>query len=868
MLKRNKLALSISAAVLGGSLVAPLAVAQQDEALEEITVTGIRGALQSALDTKRDANAVVDAISSEDIGKFPDKNIAESLQRIPGIAINRGFAGEGNEVSIRGVDPELTQTLVNGQFVASTSWFSLSFNKRSFNMDLMPSEVVKSVEVYKSPTASLDEGGVGGTVILHTRKPLEMDPFTVFASAETMTNSLDSGTSPTVNGLVSWKDDSNRFGILTAVSYAETIGRANKAENYWEEGWGASGIANFNQDRERQAFDINAQFAATDELTLGAHYFETSLDAQNTNQNLLVFSTGNTQYSDASSDIASTNGVPLKGTLIGGQAGDDGSPAWQVLNDVNTRSPELKTDLVEFTADYEGDGYRVSGVLGSTSAKGGNGGNVNSGWGIYGEDPRWAVNGGDLSVDFDMTLDEGMVIDFVGADPMQGDWLTSFGASISEVKLWDEETFAQADFELDVEYGAIKTLKAGVKVREHEFGKSQFNFALSEEAAEALAGQTLAGSGFAGDVIDAGGVMGPGSDSSYLGVDGDAVNDFVRANVGEGVFVPTAFGEVTEDINAFYVQADFEGDRYRGNFGVRYVTTDTSSQTFLVNGDSLVAENDYSDVLPSVNFAYDLTDEVIIRTSAAKVMSRPSYGTLNPAIGGINPNANTASAGNTAMNPFRANQFDLGVEYYFAENSYVSAAGFYKDIESFVTSTTVDMMLPEEESELTNMPGFDGIEPYTVSIPVQGAGGYVQGIELSYQQMFGNFGVVANTTIADSEGEAADGSKTKLPGNSDLSYNLTGFYEDDMFSARAAYTYRDEFLAEGTALSGALDTFDGQSYLDLTFTWHASENIDVSLQGVNVLEEITVQRHTVGEQTNRVTTENGARYFLKATYRM
>jgi len=861
MLKRNKLALSISAAVLGGSLVAPLAVAQEDAALEEITVTGIRGALQSALDTKRDANAVVDAISSEDIGKFPDKNIAESLQRIPGIAINRGFAGEGNEVSIRGVDPELTQTLVNGQFVASTSWFSLSFNKRSFNMDLMPSEVVKSVEVYKSPTASLDEGGVGGTVILNTRKPLEMDPFTVFASAETMTNSLDSGTSPTVNGLVSWKDESNRFGILTAVSYAETIGRANKAENYWEEGWGASGIANFNQDRERQAFDINAQFAATDELTLGAHYFETTLDARNTNQNLLVFSTGSTQYSDASSDIASTNNVPLKGTVIGGQDG------WQILNDVNTRSPELKTDLVEFTADYEGDGYRVSGVIGSTSAKGGNGGNVNSGWGISGTDPRWAVNGGDLSVDFDMTLDEGMFIDFVGADPMQGEWLTNMGASISEVALWDEETFAQADFELDVEYGAITALKAGVKVREHEFGKSQTNFAMSAEALEALAGVTLAESGFAGEVIKAGGVMGSGSDSSYLGVDGDAMNAYVRANVGDGIFVPGAYGEVTEDINAFYVQADFEGERYRGNFGVRYVTTDVGSETF-VNEELVTVDADYSDVLPSVNFAYDLTDEVIIRTSAAKVMSRPSYGTLNPAVGGINPNANTASAGNTAMDPFRANQFDLGVEYYFAENSYVSAAGFYKDIESFVTSSTIEMMLPEEESELTNLPGYDGVEPYTVTVPVQGAGGHVQGIELSYQQMFGNFGLVANTTISDSEGEAADGSKTKLPGNSDLSYNLTGFYEDDMFSARAAYTYRDDFLAEGTALSGALDTFDGQSYLDLTFTWHASENIDVSLQGVNVLEEITVQRHTIGEQTNRVTTENGARYFLKATYRM
>jgi len=865
MLKRNKLALSVSAAVLSGGLMAPLAMAQATgDALEEVTVTGIRGALQSAMDTKRDANAVVDSISAEDIGKFPDKNIAESLQRVPGVAINRGFAGEGGEVSIRGVDPELTQTLLNGQFVASTSWFSLAFNKRSFNMDLMPSEAVKSVEVYKSPVASLDEGGVGGTVILNTRKPLEMDPFTVYASTELMSNSIDSGTAPTFNGMFSWKDDSNRFGIMGTISSAEIIGRANKAENYWEEGWGASGFANFDQDRERQTIDLNSQFAATEKLTLGAHYFETTLDATNTNHNFLVFSTGTSVYSEASGAPASSNGRPLQGTLLGATPGE-GANGWVILDDVNTREPELKTDLKEFTADYDGGSYRVSGVIGSTKANGGNGGNVNTGWGLTPDSDLFAVNGGDVSVDFDMTKGTGMYMNVNGVDPADGSWQTLVAApSLAETNLWDQEDFAQADFELDVDMGLIKTLKTGVKVRDHVFGKNQYDYTIDAAGVFGTTdGITLANSGFGGGTIDVGSeVAAGGSDSRYAAVNGDKLSSAVRNNVTARAFNYAAYGEVEEEINAFYVQADFEGERYRGNFGVRYVTTDVTAEAY-VGQTPFKSTGDYSDVLPSVNFAYDLADDLILRTSASKVMSRPSYGTLNPAVGNINVEKNTAGAGDAGMDPFRANQFDLGLEWYFAENSYASAAVFYKDIDSFVTSDTIQGELPEPQTD-----GSVENQLYTLTVPAQGAGGYVQGMELSYQQMFGNFGVLANTTISDSEGEAADGSKTKLPGNSDLSYNLTGFYEDDMFSARAAYTYRDDYLAEGTAISGALDTFEGQSYLDLTFTWHATENLDFSLQGVNVLEEVTVQRHTLGEQTNRVTTENGSRYFLKASYRL
>ena len=187
--KINKCALAVKLGLLVGSAVLTMPALAQEEAAKEqqvevIQIRGIKASQEASLNVKRYAIATVDAITSEDIGKFPDKNIAESLQRIAGVAINRGFVGEGAEVSIRGVDPTLTQVQMNGQFVASTSWFSQGANKRSFNMDLMPSEMISDLEVYKSPVASLDEGGVGGTVILHTRKPLDLDSNTLFASVE------------------------------------------------------------------------------------------------------------------------------------------------------------------------------------------------------------------------------------------------------------------------------------------------------------------------------------------------------------------------------------------------------------------------------------------------------------------------------------------------------------------------------------------------------------------------------------------------------------------------------------------------------------------------------------------------------------
>ena len=876
--KKGMLASSIAMILAGGTSSFAMAAeeAKADKEIEVIQVTGIRGSLKAALNSKRFANAVVESISAEDIGKFPDKNIAESLQRVSGVTINRGFTGEGNEVSIRGIDPQLTSVLLNGNFVASTAWFSQSANNRAFNMDLMPSELVAGVDVYKSPMASLDEGGVCGTVVMRTRRPLDLEANTIYASVEANTNSInDSGTGVGLTGMYSWKNDEESVGVLVTASTLETIGRARKSENYWEEGWSASGIAAFDQDRTRDSFDVTAQFAPADDLVITGHVFYTKLDAQNTNQNFLTINShwdaglscngansgpaaGCTEDAngvrngwDASSDSRTApNGLPLTGTAT--------APAW-LAQDTNSRKAQIETYVYDLTAEYEGDGYTVSGVIGVTTSDGGNGGNYNGLWGMAGYNPfaaegsQYPMANNGVTVDYDMDRPNDIYMAINGLDSADGTWQAHNDRSIARTELTDEEVYAQVDFGFEIDLGAFSEIETGLKIRSHEFTQAQINASLDGAWLTNLADYTD------GTITGFGNVIAPGSISAYPRLDADKYIAALDAAVTEWVSQDGAYGKVEENILAMYVQGNFDGEGYRGNVGIRYVNTQTTGTSFDVNGNLSEVEGSYSDWLPSFNLAIDLADDLILRTSAARVMSRAGYSQLTPSYSNINPTSNTAARGNPDIDPFRAMQMDIGVEYYFNDESLLSAAYFVKDIASFITDKQV----------LANFPDEDGMmQEWRVTVPSQGQGGSVDGIELQYQQVFGAFGTVINYTYTDATAKNEEGQQIQLPGNSKHSGNITGYYEDDLFAARIAYTYRSDFLAPGTAIANQLDTNDAQDFLDASLTWHVTENIDITIEGINLLGEVVYARHSGGSQTLRTAVDNGSRYFLKATFRM
>src|ERR1700752_1921877 len=201
---------------------APPASSDQGGKLEEVVVYGIRASLRESLETKKDATGVVEALTAEDVGKFPDKNLAEALQRVPGVVTQKDF-GEGERINLRGTITTLTQATLNGHGLSTADWFILDQQNatRSFNYLMLPADLIGKVEVMKTAQADVQEGGIGGTVNVETRRPLDLDRFTAYAQAEAAHTELSNKTNPYATALVSWKDADNTIGFLLAGIYQE-----------------------------------------------------------------------------------------------------------------------------------------------------------------------------------------------------------------------------------------------------------------------------------------------------------------------------------------------------------------------------------------------------------------------------------------------------------------------------------------------------------------------------------------------------------------------------------------------------------------------------------------------------------------------
>ena len=321
---------------------------------QDVVVTGIRASLAAALDTKRKSDAIVDSVSAEDVGKFPNTNVAEALTLVPGVTVDRQF-GQGEKISILGTDPALNRTLLNGQTVASADWFILDTPGRTFNYALLAPQLVGSVDVYKTPEPRLDEGSIGGTVIVNTRKPLDLKPLTLAASLGYLWNDRSRKGDIQGSALASWHNDSGTFGVLVAFQRAKDRLRRDGLESYGTmraDQWDGkntdnpvSSIANgtctgacattlaanpaaispnafgtsyFQQDRERLSYSAVVQWKPVEQLTLEANWLKIKATYDNLNQSMYAFQ-GNTWNSlGALSGITVANGVVTSSTLTNG----------------------------------------------------------------------------------------------------------------------------------------------------------------------------------------------------------------------------------------------------------------------------------------------------------------------------------------------------------------------------------------------------------------------------------------------------------------------------------------------------------------------------------------------------------------------
>ncbi len=843
--KKGVLASSIAMILAGVSsqaMAAEEAAVKKDD-VEVIQVTGLRGSLKANINAKRFADGVVDVISSEDIGKFPDKNVAESLARIPGVTIQRQF-GEGSSVSIRGAGAEFTKTTLNGQNVASTGWFVLEPAKRSFNYELLPSEIVGDLEVYKTSQADLIEGGVGGTVIVNTRTPLDMDANTAFIGLEAMYSDDSESTDPQLSGMYSWKNENEDFGVMVSAVMQERQLQRQGNEAFWE--WGAGPVA-FEQDRKRQALTVALEYAPTDNLSFVLNAMDMKMEADNVNYALWLTQgdhswSGNTPEQCLGGDCSADNrGVAVKGQLASG------------FYQARPREATMNSDLIDLQTTYEGDSFTLEVQFGNTTSTGG--------------------------TDFEMVLEDGVntpivggTYDFTGgeqtwqlpngiagqsmADYDPGVFAMGTGSNFNATPKTDEEIYLQADFEYQLDGDFLTSIKTGFRYGDHNTTSRRYEFDQNDGF-----DNMLSTSGLRTGTIDVG-----DGDYQISDFDIEAFKNIAKASITGKTEDLGSYRELDETNTALYVMANYSTDSgFRGNFGVRYVMTDATS-TYYSDGVKTSTDGDYSEVLPSANLAYNLTDDVIIRAAAARTIARPQYNDMyvNPNVLGANDNLDNNQfwvVGNVDLDPFMADQFEIGVEWYFNESSLLGATMFMKDVANFVSIT-------EYHSSSANLPGgpFAGdLRPeeeaagWTVQEKENAKDGEVFGIELQYQQDFDNgFGLMANYTYTDTstDDDTFSDQNAFLSDSSDHVMNASGFYEDDNFSVRVSYNYRSEYMLreEGSYGNRLHDAFGS---VDLGAVYHMNDNIDFKFDVINLTGESSVQDGNNVQQSNASGFTNG-----------
>jgi len=894
------------------ALSTPTAIAQDESADEEavldvVVVEGIRQSLAQSLDVKRNADAIVDVITATDIGKFPDKNVAESLQRVTGISIQREF-GEGERVAIRGIASNRNLTTLNGHAVATADWFILDqlSATRSFNYLMLPSEIVGSVEVYKSGQANINEGGVGGVVDVKTRKPLDLESFQADFSVQGAYAELADDVTPNVSGLVSWKNDSETFGVLGALIYQERELRRDGLEvlGYSErtinDQGGASlrvpdliGSALFQQTRERIGGNLVAQFRPSSALELTFNAFITEMEADNVNYNYLAWIS---QLAGAGGQPTNTT-VGADGTLLSATYALDPS-ANGVVFDTIVREAATEASAFDLDVSYAvADNLTLTGKIGYTEAEG-----------ATESQPFWEVNA-PTSVTYDLSTGVPQV-SYGDIDPTSvadAESLVLGWASLNTVENFDEEFFLYGEAERTFNDGPFKDVKAGFKYTQHErdvvvtYGQTR---SLLDAAGSPACGGTR---------CDLGTVLGGTTPSDFLsGIGGGSgvLNQFLLADPDavRSVYNQLTFGTtfpdffhsgpldsftVSEDVLAAYVMGDFDYDRIRGNIGVRVVETDQTVEGFSVGVDPstpgsfdnpfgrtlATSENrSYTDILPSANMVFDLNDDMLLRASASRVMARPDYNQLAGAVS-LTPLLLTGAGGNSELDPFRASAFDAGFEWYRGNDGLLSVAMFYKDIESYITNAnfserqpvsvadpTTDVRIANTANNCVASPSASDPNLFTcdfsISRPVNGAGGSSQGVEISYQQALPNgFGFIANYTYSDAESDNGD----PIPENSDHTANLIGYYENDWLSGRVSLNYRDEFFIgvdRGSNLfHKPITTIDG------SLTWNVTDRYALTLEGVNLTEETLEQYYEVEGRPARLYDNGRIIYFgAKASF--
>lgn len=816
------------------------------DVIEEIVVTGLRAGIERSLDAKRGSVNVVDVVSSEDIGKFPDNNIAESLQRVPGITIDRSELGEGRTINLRGLGPDFTRTVIN----EGTALNGFDF------VSLAP-ELFSRIVVEKSPSASTVEGGLAGTVSMETPKPFDIDGFKVVTNVSLATAQKADNT-PRVFGLISqnWDD---RFGLTLAAAYSETDFRTNEiAYGPWvrfrdianaeAQATGpdelldaatprTSAYYSYIEERDNIGATLAAQARPSDDLDITFDLIYAEADGTRFDDRPDIPIEGNNQLP---MDYTIQNGAVTSATFanIQNRVGTSIRPLTNEVSQATLRAewrptqqwtirPGFTYAKAESTAELELYSYAINGATASYDVRGGmpNFRSQNTDFLSNPEDFGFNVF---IFDKFAEELDEYVAkVDFERSFDLPGLRSVQFGARYTDRSTDRNGAFAGL-FQGSTLLGATPAaLDSVYTTREFDVAGSP-----SQTPNRILAV----------DSNRVASVYYPGLDPyTSDGFYHDAVQDSIRSfTVGE----KTAGG---------YLQGNFEFGNLQVNAGVRLVRTETETVgTQLVTLPDFTAvpsrrtdEGSYKNFLPALNARYQLGEDKIVRGTYSRAITRPGLEDLTPAQT-INSGPRTGNRGNPDLKPFIADQVDLGFEYYFAPAGLFVVTGFYKQLDSLITQTVV--------RELATFPDQLTGEPVTEVVaftqPANGDEAAVEGLEMGLQSdfsflpgIFAKFGGIVNYTYASSEATLRDpdgtSRTTALPGLSEHSANAVLYFDHNGIDARLAYAWRSEYLRDDPVgrQFGAERHINSYGQLDFSVNVPITRMFEIGLDVTNLLDE-------------------------------
>ncbi|MBN8213904.1 MAG: TonB-dependent receptor [Xanthomonadales bacterium] len=879
-LKRNLLSTALASATLMMVSTAYAQTADQNQAqaedLDTLEVVGIRRSIQESIDAKQASTSIVEAISSEDIGKLPDTSIADSIARLPGLTAQR-FGNRPQEINIRGFAGDFSTALLNGREQVSLG------NNRGVEFDQYPGELTSQVLVYKTTDAQLIGQGLSGTVNLKTIRPLAFGKRAFAVNLRGDQNDLEGD-----------KNYGNRFSFSYVDQFADnTVGLAlgyarlnNPGQGHQFESWGYDNgvlgggkLYDFESDNKRDGVFATIEFKPNDTYSSVLDIFYSKFDKEEVKRGMefgLVFGPPGAPLTR----VDNADGTAVQATFANFDPviRNDFNAAYDDLFSIGWNHTLQLNEHWSVSADISGSSAtrneRILETYGGLPT------------GTAGDNVAISLNS-DGYFDFDFGYDYADPNNIVLTDA--GGW--GQDGYIKDFKVEDSLVSLRLDAERTFDSGWFSSLEFGVNLTDRNKSRASNESFLCLNACRDGAEVDVPASAFTGSGFGYAGLNG------ILGWDALSLYNNLynrRSNTNNGD-INAKNWEVSEDVFTAYVQANINTELgsipVKGNLGLQMVNADQSSTGIATFEGVTLSEEasrgaSYTHFLPSLNLSFELPANQFLRVGASRQMARPRMDDLRANAGfSIDRTRDiwTGGGGNSELKPWIANAYDLSWELYFGESkAYVSAAYFFKDLKTYIYNQVTEFdfsQLPIPPNVLPADIPPSSIGEYTQ--PVNGDGGTIKGYELAVSlpldvlwEPLEGFGLQANySDTSSSISPNGPGSSEPLPGLSKYVANITAYYERFGFSARVAQRHRSQFVGEVQGFGGDRTkiAFNGESVTDvqLGYTLQSGPMKDLSfLLQVNNLENEPFSSSYDGRSDRpRQYFEYGRTYLLGVNYR-